>query len=108
MGGKKKRSLKQQAKSQIKKPPKKGKGKAKATPAAVEQKGVPGITPPNVQSDKFLKDLKKMKVVTPNTIASRYSLRLSVARALIKELERKGLIQFVSRSRHLTVHTPAN
>ncbi len=105
MGGKKKRSLKKAEKTQQKEPGKKG--KRGAAPAG-EKKAIPGITMPNLKSDKFASELKKMKVITPSTIASRFELRLSIARQFLKELESKGMIKFVSRSPNLKIYKPAD
>lgn len=102
MGGKKKQSLKQMKKARTKT----GKKEKRATAAASERKAIPGITPPNL-SDKFKSDLKKMKVITPYALASRFDLRLSTARTFLNELERKGMIQFVSKSRNLVIYKPA-
>lgn len=104
MGGKKKQSLKQMEKAQTK--TRSGKKEKRAATTSSEKKAIPGITPPNL-SDKFKNDLKKMKVITPYAIASRFDLRLSTARTFLDELERKGLIQFVSRSRNLVIYKPA-
>ncbi len=105
MGGKKKRSLKQMAKTQEKKPSKKEKRAATSTR---EKKSIPGITPPNLKDEKLERELKKMKVITPYSIASRFDLRLSIARDFLKELEQRGVIKFVSRSQNLRIYKPAN
>jgi small subunit ribosomal protein S25e len=105
MGGKKKLSLKQMEKTEKKKAPKKEKGSA-AAPA--EKKSVPGITAPNLAGDKLMVELKKMKVLTPYSVASRFDLRLSIAREFLRDLERKGSVKFVSRSRNVTVYTPVD
>ncbi len=102
MGGKKKRSLKQMEKTQKKKTDKKGKSVA----APSSEKSIPGITTPNLKGDKVVSELKKMKVITPYSIASRFDLRLSIARDFLKELERNGMIEFVSRSRNLKIYKP--
>jgi len=104
MGGKKKRSLKQMAKSQEKKADKKQ--KRGAGPSG-EKKAIPGITTPNL-GEKFESELKKMKVITPYSVASRFDLRLSVARDFLRELERKGMVTFVSKSRNLRIYKPAD
>lgn len=105
MGGKKKQTLKKTERAQKKKPSKKEK---KTSGALREKKAVPGITPPNKESKSFVNELKKMKVITPFSVASRYELRLSVAREFLRELESKGLIRFVSKSRNLRIYTPAD
>jgi small subunit ribosomal protein S25e len=103
MGGKKKRSLKQMVKTQKKT----GKKEKRAAAAPSEKKSIPGITPPNL-NDKVVGELKKMKVITPYSVASRFGLRLSIARTFLKELERKGMIEFVSKSRNLQIYKPAD
>jgi small subunit ribosomal protein S25e len=107
MGGKKKQSMKQQVRAETKKKPAK-KEKKSAAASSSEKKGIPGITPPNVANEKLIQTLKKMKVITPFALASRFELRLSVARQLIQQLEQKGQIQFVSRSRNLRIYRPAD
>jgi small subunit ribosomal protein S25e len=104
MGGKKKLSLKQMQKSEKKTAPKKEKRSA----APTEKKAVPGITPPNLAGDKLTAELKKLKVLTPYSVASRFDLRLSIAREYLKDLECKGLVKFVSRSRNVTVYRPVD
>jgi small subunit ribosomal protein S25e len=105
MGGKKKQSLKQMQKAQAK--TKKSKKAKRTATASSEKKAIPGITTPKL-SDKFKNELKKMKVITPYAIASRFDLRLSTARSFLHDLERKGMIQFVSRSRNLVIYKPAD
>ena len=104
MGGKKKRSMKQMTKTQRKDSGKKEKHAA----APSEKKAIPGITPPSLKSDKFANELKKMKVITPYSVASRFDVRLSVARGFLKELERKGMIEFISKSRNLKIYKPVD
>lgn len=103
MGGKKKRSMKQIKKAQKTKPSKKEK---RVVPAKSERKAIPGITQPNVKADKVVSELRKMKILTPHTVASHFDLRLSIAREFLKELERKGMIEFVSKSRNLKIYKP--
>lgn len=105
MGGKKKQSMKQLSKAQRKKPAKKEK-RAAVPPA--ERKSIPGITPPSLKEDKVLSEVKRLRVITPSIVASLFDLRLSVARNLLKELERKGLIEFVSKSPTLRIYRPAS
>ncbi|UCG36662.1 MAG: 40S ribosomal protein S25 [Candidatus Bathyarchaeota archaeon] len=105
MGGKKKQSLRQLQKAQTKKQKSSQKEK---TEKSGDRKSVPGITPPKFDDDKVTSQLKKMKVLTPSSVAARFNLRLSVARSFLKDLERKGLITFVSRSRNLKIYKPAD
>jgi small subunit ribosomal protein S25e len=104
MGGKKKQSMKQMSKAQRKKPSKKE--KHAAGPSA-EKKSIPGITPPSLKGEKVLREIKRLKVITPSIVASLFDLRLSVAKNLLREMERKGLIEFVSKSPALRIYKPA-
>ena len=99
MGGKKKLSLKQMQKAQKKKPDKNEK-----RTAITSEKSVPGVTIPNLKDEKLTNELKKMKVITPYAVASHFDLRMSTARAFLAELESKGKIKFVSKSRNLTIY----
>ncbi len=101
MGGKKKQTLRQMEKTQEKRTTSK---KEKRTAVSGEKKSVLGITSPSMKEDRLKDELKKMKVVTPFSVASRFELRLSVARDWLRELERKGAIQFVSKSRNLKIY----
>jgi len=105
MGGKKKRSLKQMTKAQKKTT---GKEEKRVVTTPSEKKSIPRITPPKFSSDKVVSELKKMKVLTPYSVASRFDLRLSIARDFLKELERQGMIEFVSKSRNLKIYKPIN
>lgn len=105
MGGKKKRSLKQMTKAQKKTTSKEEK---RVATALSEKKSIPRITLPKLSGDKVASELKKMKVLTPYSVASRFDLRLSIARDFLKELERQGMIEFVSKSRNLKIYKPVN
>lgn len=106
MGGKKKRSLKKIERTQARRGERK-EPKPSESPSKRERKTA-GIVLPNPRSEKILNEIKKMKTLTPFTVASRFNLRLSVAKDLLEQLEQKGVIQFVSRSRNLKIYTPAD
>ena len=57
--------------------------------------------------DDLIDEIKKMKVVTPFAVASKFDLRISVAKDLLEELERKKIIELVSRSRKTKVYKVA-
>jgi small subunit ribosomal protein S25e len=102
MGGKKKLSLKQIERMQARRGEKK---EAKPSGSSFErEKKSGGIFLPNPRSEDVLNEIKKMKTITPFSVASRFDLRLSVAKDLLEELERKGVILFVSRSRNLKIY----
>ncbi|MGD8506975.1 MAG: eS25 family ribosomal protein [Candidatus Bathyarchaeota archaeon] len=106
MGGKKKQTSKQAQRKQTKKSEKK-EPKPSGAPSKREKRA-PGIVPPNPRSEKTINEIKKMKTLTPFSVASRFNIRLSAAKDLLEELEQKGVIQFVSRSRNLKIYTPVD
>ena len=100
-GGKKKQSLSKADKEQKKTGPEERK---KAGPVA--EKKTADIIGPNPKDTKTIAELKKMKFVTPYIIASKYSLRLSVAKDLLEQLRMKGDLELVSKSRNLSIYRP--
>ena len=112
MGSRKKLSLKQAEKMQARQAKKQsttkkaGKaGKSGGSSGAPEKK-IAGISLPNPRSEKTVKELKKLKVLTPYTVASRFDLRLSVARELLRDLEQKGVVRVVSGSKNVKIYKP--
>ena len=94
MGGAKKKSMAQMEKQQDQQdkkpePAKKTKGKT------VAEKKTPGIVMPNFENEKIIGELSKMGALTPYSIASQYNVRLSVARDILEELERRRLVTSV-------------
>jgi len=106
MGGKKKLTLKQMQRASEKKEEKeKEKRGTKPTTAPTERKA-PGIVPPDPKSEKIISELKKMKALTPYTVATRFNLRLSVAKDMLDELAQRGVIEYVSGSKNLKIYKP--
>jgi len=100
-GGKKRPTIKQMTRIQTRKDqPRKERKSGKLT---TEKKSL-GITLPDLNSKKVINELKTMKVLTPYTVASRFDLRLSVAKDLLKKLERKKTVEYVSGSKNLKIY----
>jgi len=106
MGGKKKLSLKQMERMQQKQD-KQEKGQSKSKEASSEKKTV-GIIPPDIRDKETIKELKKMNLLTPYLVALRFNLRLSVAKDFLEELNHRGLVTYISRSRNVKVYKPAD
>ncbi|NIR86528.1 hypothetical protein GWO13_02720 [Candidatus Bathyarchaeota archaeon] len=105
MGGKKKLTLKQMEKMGKKKERKR---REKGSGGSATEKRAIGIVPPDSRSKKVISQLNKMRVLTPYTVATRFDLRLSVARDFLEELEKQGVVEFVSGSKNLKVYKPAD
>lgn len=103
-GGKKKMTLAAVERSQEKKPEKKKEGKSSGSSS---ERKVPDVFMPDA-SGKIVDEMRKLKVLTPYVVATRFNLRISVAKDFLEELEKKGAVQLVSRSRNIRVYKPAD
>jgi small subunit ribosomal protein S25e len=106
MGGKKKLSLKQMERSQDKKgdeEEKKGKDKKEKVGAPREKKPL-SILPPDARSDKILGEVKKMGVLTPFSVATRFGVRISAAKDFLDDLEETGKIHRVSGNHNIKIY----
>lgn len=109
MGGKKKLTLKQMERMHERR----DEASKKAGPKTggqvqVQEKRAPGIVPPDPKSEKVVSELRKMKALTPYTVATRFNLRLSTAKDLLDELARRGVIEYVAGSKNLKIYKPCD
>lgn len=107
MGGAKKKSLAQMEKTQVQTdkkpeaPAKKGKGKTMA------EKRARSIDIPDIEDQKFLSELSKMGAITPYALANQFNIRISVAKDLLEELERKRLVSAVGGNTRIRIYRMA-
>lgn len=108
MGGKKKLSLKQMERTQAKKDEeekeKKEKKKEKAGPP--KEKKPLAISVPDVKNEKIVGELRKMPVLTPYAVATRFNIRISVAKDFLEQLEEEGVVQLVSGNHTIKIYKP--
>ncbi len=100
-GGKKKQSLKQMTKPKKTKEPK---NKSQKSAAAQASKKPLGLSMPDLNNKKVMGTLKGMKVLTASVVASRFNIRLSLANAFLKELEKRKMIEYVSGGKNLKIY----
>jgi small subunit ribosomal protein S25e len=103
MGGAKKKSMAQMEKQQDQpdakpEPAKKGKSKS------ISEKKTAGISLPNLEDAKVMGELSKIGALTPYSIATQFNVRLSVARDILEELERRRLITSVSGNARIKIY----
>jgi small subunit ribosomal protein S25e len=55
---------------------------------------------------KVKKDLSKVNYITPSKLASNYSIAISTARKLLKQLEKEGVLKLYSPSRRNPIYIP--
>ncbi len=105
MGGKKKLNLKQMERVQDKKDEedkeKKKKEKAAGPP---KEKRASAVVPPDARSDKIVSEVKKMHVLTPYGVATRFNIRISAAKDLLDQLHANGTIELVSGSHDIKIY----
>ncbi|MDR0373435.1 MAG: hypothetical protein LBI79_07770 [Nitrososphaerota archaeon] len=106
MGGKKKLGIKQMEKQQEDKAAEDKAKKEKKT-GPPQKKTTISIIAPDVRDDKVVAEIKKMNVLTPYAVATRYGIRISAAKDFLEQLEANGAIQLVSRSHSLKIYKPA-
>jgi len=108
MGGRKRLTLSQAEKAYLRETQRQEgkKGFKVKEPTRVEKK-VAGITPPNPKDEGVIGEIRRMKVLTPYILASRFNLRLSVAKDFLEELCRQGVITHVSSSKYVKIYKPA-
>ncbi len=106
MGGKKKLNLKQMERMQDKKDEEdKDKDKKKKEKSGQPREKKPlSIVPPDVKNEKIFGELKKMHVLTPYSVASRFGIRISVAKDFLEQLKEGGKIQLVSGSHNIKIY----
>lgn len=78
--------------------------KKKEKSAAPKEKKPLSILPPDPKNEKILGELKKMRVLTPYAVASRFNIRISAAKDFLEQLEENGTIQLVSGSHNIKVY----
>jgi ribosomal protein S25 len=59
---------------------------------------------PDINSKEVLGALKGMKAITATGVATRWNLKISVAKRMLNLLEEKGTIDLVTRSSNLKVY----
>lgn len=107
MGGKKKPTLSQAEKAQMREAQREqGAKEAKPKTSVKVEKKPTSVVMPNPRDEKIIKEIQKMKVITPYTVASKFNLRLSVAKDFLEELHKQGVITFVSSGRHIKIYKP--
>jgi small subunit ribosomal protein S25e len=104
MGGKKKIGLKQMQRMQERKDEEKEKKKEKAGPSK-ERRAI-GVIPPDVKNEKIVNEVKKMNVLTPYAVASRFNIRISAAKDFLEQLEQNGAVQLVSGNHNIKIYKP--
>jgi small subunit ribosomal protein S25e len=107
MGGKKKLGLKQMERMQEKRDEEsKSKDKKKEKAASPRERKAIGVIPPDVKNEKIVNEVKKMNVLTPYAVATRFNIRISAAKDFLEQLEQNGAIQLASGNHNIKIYKP--
>jgi small subunit ribosomal protein S25e len=107
MGGKKKLGLKQMERMQDKRDDEsKSKDKKKEKAGAPKERRAIGVIPPDVKNAKIVGEVKKMNVLTPYAVASKFNIRISAAKDFLEQLEQNGAVQLVSGNHNIKIYKP--
>ena len=107
MGGKKKLGLKQMERMQERRDEEdKAKEKKKEKAGLPKERRTIGVVPPDVKNEKNINEIRKMNVLTPYTVASRFNIRISAAKDFLEQLEQNGSVQLVSGNHKIKIFKP--
>ena len=57
--------------------------------------------------DHIVSEVSKMKYVTPYLLSSRVGIKMSRARAVLRELAARGVLKVVDKNRRVPIYVPA-
>jgi len=83
----------------------KDKKKEKAGPPK-EKRTIIGVVPPDAKEQHNLAEIKKMNVLTPYLVATKFGVRISAAKDFLEQLEKNGNVQLVSGSHSIKIYKP--
>ena len=68
------------------------------------EKIIGSVDMPDINSKEVMGALTGMKAITATGVATRFNLKISVAKRMLNMLEEKGTIKMVTRSSNLKVY----
>lgn len=83
----------------------KEKKKDKAGPPK-EKRTIIGVVAPDAKNERNLAEIKKMNVLTPYLVSTKFGVRISAAKDFLEQLEKNGAVQLVSGSHNIKVYKP--
>ena len=104
MGGAKKKSMAQAEKQQDMQSQKQDKTQDKKKTTKQMEKKISGVDMSNIKEKELDAELSKMRAITPYTVATRYNLKMGIAKDLLESLERSGKIQQVAGRSNIKIY----
>jgi small subunit ribosomal protein S25e len=59
---------------------------------------------PDTSSEEVMQALRKMKAITPNSVATQFNLKVSVAKKMLRNLETAGTLELAASSQNIKVY----
>ena len=107
MGGKKKLGIKQMERQQTKEDEEKAKDKKKEKAGPPKEKRtIIGVVAPDAKNEKIVGEIKKMNVLTPYAVATRFGIRISAAKDFLEQLEENGAVELESGTNKIKIYKP--
>jgi len=103
MGGAKKLNIAQAEKQQAMRNDKETADK-KAQKQKTFEKKLGSVELPKVAEKDLISEFEKMKAVTPYAVASKYNIRISIAKDLLADLASKNIVQFVAGNNNVKIY----
>jgi ribosomal protein S25 len=92
-------------KKSLKKVEKTQETKEKSEKKEKRDKIIGAVEIPDASSDEVMQALKRMKAITPNSVASQFNLKVSIAKKMLSELEAEGTLELAASSQNIKVYT---
>lgn len=70
----------------------------------VKEKAIASVIPP--PTDEVLEFLRDQPYVTPNLLAEKFGVRISIARQVLRDLTGKGYVKLIVGDRRLKIYAP--
>jgi len=105
LGGRKKPSISQLEKRMSKERKEREKGKADRS---YEMRLKPSGELTQGSIDQIIEGIKGMPYVTPYLLATKFGLKISRAKSVLRELESKGVLKLVDKNRRLSIYVVAS
>ena len=106
MGGAKKLNIAQAEKQQAMRADKETADKKSQKQKATEKK-LGSVELPKVAEKDLISEFEKMKAITPYAVASKYNIRISIAKDLLADLASKNVVQFVGGNNNVKIYKVA-
>lgn len=91
-------------KKSLKKVEKTQETKEKSEKKEKRDKIIGAVEIPDASSDEVMQALKRMKAITPNSVASQFNLKVSIAKKMLAQLEAAGTLELAASSQNIKVY----